>query len=247
MNWYKNILSNRYYEMEKDAGFFSGLYAQMALAVSLLLSNTSITEAAEKSKLPPGVVANIPIDALKNAKTNEEKLEIMKRFMGGGAVSTSKIPTQKNQTKKITPPLVQEQKTGPTPPPHQPSQQHIKDSTGGDRIVKLVLQHENLLPKQTPFRITNKEMGQWNHIYGFEVDKDNPKTPQTKNFFYLKRSEDVVPAVKALFKKYVKKYNDPTLEKAIRIFDHEHPDAKISFILKNMPSINMKAHLSTYF
>lgn len=90
-------------------------------------------------------------------------------------------------------------------------------------------------------------MRQWNHIYGFEVDKNNPKTPHTKNFFYLKRSEDVVPAVKALFKKYVIKYNDPTLEKAIRIFDQEHPDAKMSFILRNMPSVDMKAKLSTYF
>lgn len=112
MNWYKNILSNRCYEMEKNAGFFSNLYAQITLAVSLLLSNASVTEAAEKSKLPPGVVANIPIDALKNAKTNEEKLEIMKRFIGGGASPTSKTPaqTQKNNTKQTTSPQVQEQK-----------------------------------------------------------------------------------------------------------------------------------------
>ncbi len=119
-------------------------------------------------------------------------------------------------------------------------------------IVQNVLTHENLDSKQTPFRITNKKMRNWDTIYGFKIDKAFQPPANKKNFLYLKNQKDVVPAVTALFKKYNEnptKYNlpeNPTLEQAIRMFDQSGANGKIAFLKKAIPGLDVTKKLKDF-
>ena len=112
-----------------------------------------------------------------------------------------------------------------------------------DTLVNKVLTHEGLLPKQTPFRITNPSMRKWNDIHGFAIDK-GPKPKGRENFIFLKNPEDVAKAVKKQLLNYVnhpaqfKLPANPTIGQALRKFDQSGCKGKIQFLKENIPNFN---------
>ena len=122
-----------------------------------------------------------------------------------------------------------------------------------NQITPLIIEHERLLPKQTPFRITNPIMRQWNTIHGFPIDKTTPVPRNRRNFFFLQNPNDVPKAIEQQFRNYAdrpSKYqlpNIPTLEDAIRKFDQENPDDKMEYIKTSLPNINFNQPLVNFF
>jgi len=117
-------------------------------------------------------------------------------------------------------------------------------------IIQSILRHESLIPGQTPFRITNPSMKNWNKIHGFQIDK-NPNAPSNRqNFLFLKNPNEVPMAVKKQFENYAynpQKYGlpiNPTLEDALRLFDQSGVGGKMNFLKKQFPHIDFKTPLS---
>lgn len=133
-------------------------------------------------------------------------------------------------------------------PKSRPVGQPVKLNT----IVAHMLKHENLLPHQTPFRITNKEMRRWNKIMGFPVNKQPNAPPNRKNFIFLKNHQDVVPAVTKLLENYANdpgRYglpNNPTLRQAIKKFDQTNSIYKIKFLKEEIPHLNIDKPLKDF-
>jgi len=118
-----------------------------------------------------------------------------------------------------------------------------------DTVIKYIIIHEGLVPFQTPFRITNPVMREWNTILGFKIKKDN--IPEDRNnFIFLVNQDDVLKAVKQQFLNYnnnPSKYglpNNPTIENAIRLFDQSGANGKIIFLESNIPTFDPSIHLN---
>ena len=122
-------------------------------------------------------------------------------------------------------------------------------SASFSNILNLILKHEGLAPKQTPFRITNPEMRRWDKIHGFKIDKNSKKPTERQNFIYLENPADVPKAVKKQFVNYAtnpEKYglkSDVTLKDAIAKFDQSGASGKISYLLKNIPNLDLNQPL----
>jgi len=120
-------------------------------------------------------------------------------------------------------------------------------------LVNEILKHENLIPGQTPFRITNPQMREWNTIHGFEIDKTSPRPENRKNFFFLKNHDEIPQSVKIQFKKYSLYPQDyglkpnPTLKEGIEVFDQTGSAGKITYLKKVFPYIDFNKSLSFYF
>ena len=118
-----------------------------------------------------------------------------------------------------------------------------------DNIVDEIINHEGLIDKQTPFRITNPEMKKWTKIHGYEIDNTAKKPANRENFIFLKNSEDVPKAVKQQFIKYAttpNKYglrNDVTLKDALNKFDQSGAKGKIEFLMKKFPNLDLNQPL----
>jgi hypothetical protein len=116
-------------------------------------------------------------------------------------------------------------------------------------IVNLITKHEGLEKGQTPFKITNPKMKSWDTILGFKIDKDAQKQPNRQNFIYLENPSDVTKAVKKQFENYATnptKYGLPpnvTLKDAISKFDQTGAKGKISYLLKNIPKLDINQPL----
>jgi hypothetical protein len=133
---------------------------------------------------------------------------------------------------------------------------NLKDSPASsvnlDEIVKVIIEHEGLIPGQTPFRYTSQEMKEWNDINGFAIDKTSPKPLNRQNFIFLKNPQDVPKAVKAQLIKYIKnpsKYNlksDPTIKQIIEKFDQTGAQDKIKYLLARLPDLDINAPFSRY-
>lgn len=121
-----------------------------------------------------------------------------------------------------------------------------------NHVINLILQHEGLLPKQTPFRITNPEMKRWNNILGFKVDKSEIPPPERKNFIFLENPNDVPKAVRKQFQNYANnpsKYGlkpNVTLKDALAKFDQSGVKGKIEFLLKNIPNLDLNKPLKEF-
>ena len=72
-----------------------------------------------------------------------------------------------------------------------------------DVIIEDIIEHEGLIPYQTPFRIYNAAMLILDHVLGFEIDKGFKKPENRKNFIFLKNEGDVYLAVWKQFFKYM--------------------------------------------
>lgn len=114
-----------------------------------------------------------------------------------------------------------------------------------------IIQHEGLEPYQTPFKIVNDTMRQWNTIHGFPINKDIKPSKGREKFIYLQKQEDVLPSVISQLKNYAtnpKKYglpDNPTIEDAIRIFDQTGAKGKLEFLKKN--KIDVRTRLKELF
>lgn len=163
-------------------------------------------------------------------------------ILGGSEISEAA------QKANVEPTVVEQAMTNPSLVEQAKSQQFSLDT-----IIAHILEHENLLPKQTPFRITNPKMREWNHIYGFDIDRNTANVPPNRrNFIFLKNPEDVQKAVRILFNKYKsvpRKYKlpaNPSLKDAIKKFDQTGATGKIEELKRKMPGINMDAPLSDF-
>jgi hypothetical protein len=129
----------------------------------------------------------------------------------------------------------------------------IENQTDIDDVVKIIMKHEGLLPKQTPFRITSPEMRKWNNIHGFKIDKITPKPSGRENFIFLSNPDDVPKAIKKQLSSYASnpyRYglsSSPALKEALYVFDQSGAQNKINFILKNLPSLNLLQPLAELF
>ena len=231
MNWYKYTITEQQNNIEKEAGFFSNISSQIALAISLLLGGASSAYAANEAKLPVVVVQNLDVQRLKQAKTPEERKAILRQIVEDASKNVQTV-----QQPKVK----------------QPIKKNAPANVNLDQIISLMLSHENLIPKQTPFRITNKKMRTWDTIYGFPIDKSPNAPANRKNFIYLKNPGDVVPAVKKLMERYKTspgRYSlpaNPTLRQAIEKFDQSNARGKIEKMKASNPKINFDAPLSSF-
>ena len=121
-----------------------------------------------------------------------------------------------------------------------------------DNILKLILKHEGLLPKQTPFRITNNTMRKWSTIHGFKIDKSAIIPANRKNFIFLQKASDVPKAVKKQFQNYATKparYGLPTnvtLKDALLKFDQTGASGKMKYLIKKIPNLDLNQPLISF-
>jgi hypothetical protein len=135
------------------------------------------------------------------------------------------------------------------PPAESPTTKTI----GIDTIVKTIMQHEGLIPKQTPFRITNPTMRNWNKIHGFQIDKTSPKPKGRENFIFLANADDVPKAIKKQLLNYVNnpaRYglsSSPSLKDALKVFDQSGLKGKLNFLQKTLPELDLNKPLLDFF
>lgn len=125
------------------------------------------------------------------------------------------------------------------------SEIQMKKAENFDNILSLILKHEGLLPKQTPFRITNNTMKKWDTIHGFKIDKSANIPENRKNFIFLQNPTDVPKAVKKQFYNYATnptKYGLPktvTLKDALLKFDQTGAMGKMKYLLTKLPDLDL--------
>lgn len=135
------------------------------------------------------------------------------------------------------------------------SQQKVSEQsqTNINTIVNLIIKHEGLLPKQTPFRITNPEMKKWTTIHGFKIDNTTPKPKGRENFIFLANAEDVPKAIKKQLMNYANKpsryglNHEPSLKEALSIFDQTGVQGKLKFLIEQLPTLDITKKLSSFF
>jgi len=155
-------------------------------------------------------------------------------------VKPTKQPEQVKQVKQNKPTAPKQNKT-------QAPNAHI------DNIIDTVLEHEGLLPGQTPFRITNKNMRNWDRFLGFPINKKPQAPSNRKNFLFFKNPEHVKPAVKQQLQRYVENpkqfglSRNPTLEEALRKFDQTNVNAKIRYLKSEIPNLDIRTPLKDLF
>jgi len=226
-------LSSNNNQIIKEAGLKENILT-MALA-SLFLLPLDIMAFKYLKNRNPNAPTSLIIDNLKQAKQIKENVETNKY-----TPEEKKTYDEANVLKgNINPKEV------------------AKQNVSLNNLVDVILQHEDLIPKQTPFLITSEKMRQWDHIHGkFETDKINPSYQERvklgrQNFIFLKNPNDVFPAVVTQLKKYVANpayYElppNPTIKDAIYVFDQTGANGKIKYIQQKLPNINVNAPLSS--
>ena len=122
-----------------------------------------------------------------------------------------------------------------------------------DTIINLIMRHEGLEPKQTPVRITSNKMRQWNHVLGFDIDKDYLHDPARGNFFYLEDPSKVDDLIKKIFRLYTiypQKYGlpkNPTLKQCLYKFDQTGAKGKIAFLKSKLPTLNVNTPMANFY
>lgn len=105
-----------------------------------------------------------------------------------------------------------------------------------DDFVSLILQHEGLLPGQTPFRVTSPAMRKWNTIHGFPINRSMRAPKGRENFLFLQNPGDVYPAVRQQFMNYMRRPSryglpaNPTVMQAINVFDQTGARGKAKYL-----------------
>jgi hypothetical protein len=110
-------------------------------------------------------------------------------------------------------------------------------------FTDIILKHENLEPKQTPFRITDPSMKKWVSMFDdtmkLKLDPKAKKSEGREEFLYLQNQEDLKPAVTEQFRRYYtnpRKYKlskDVSVAEAVRKFDQTGADGKIEYLKQN--------------
>ena len=224
-NWYVKYAIAQ--DILREAGWKENMLSSVMAAIIMILAGSSISVAAQKY--------NLKEETLQKALQNKELVTQAKELQ-------PIIPPQKTQEykPKITQPT---KKTAPVKENINVAQPSI------DEIVNLIIKHEGLLPKQTPFRITSPAMKNWDTILGFKVNKNAVKPKGRENFIFLVNQEDVAKAIKKQFSNYAttpSKYefeSPPTLKDALAKFDHTGVEGKIQFMFDNLS--NLKPYIDS--
>jgi len=218
--------------MEKEAGMRENISA-LFFAFSLISGGASAAEAAAKANVPvQTIVQKIDFNAMKSM-TNEQKKQYLDSIKG--KISEQVVPS--------------------TIEPQPIDTSNGTDTSKIDKItiedfVSLILKHENLLPRQTPFRITNEDMKNWDTIYGFEIDKtmDQERDDLRKQIEILKTRNDksskkILLKLEARLRKYenAKNFiflkNDSDVRPAVRKLFERYYQNSGKFKLPNNPTV----------
>jgi len=127
------------------------------------------------------------------------------------------------------------------------------DLPGINDIISVMLEHENVIPGQTPARITHPNMRSWKTYQGFPTMTDDSKKPRDRrNFIFLKNPGDVPAAVKKQLSRYVSMPsrfglpNNPTLGEAMLVFDQQNPRPKMEYMKSKLLTVDFSRPLADY-
>lgn len=118
-------------------------------------------------------------------------------------------------------------------------------------FVNLILQHEGLVPGQTPFRITSQTMRNWKTIHGYKIARGGRAPMGRENFLFLENPLEVFPAVRKQFQNYARvpeRYglpSNPTVQQAVNVFDQSGAKGKLQFLRQR--GIDPNAPLASLF
>lgn len=106
--------------------------------------------------------------------------------------------------------------------------------SGKQSLINAILQHENLEPLQTPFRITDPKMAEWTSMFDsttpIALNPSATKSKGREKFLYLQNQADLEPAVQEQFNRYLKRNPEITIQDAIKIFDQSGAAGKLKFL-----------------
>lgn len=101
-------------------------------------------------------------------------------------------------------------------------------------FINAILQHEGLVPLQTPFRITDPKMANWVSMFDdtirTQLDPNAIKPKDRQNFLFLKNQADLIPAVAEQFRRYRERNPNWRIIDAIRKFDQTGSKQKLNFL-----------------
>lgn len=217
-------------EILREAGWRENIATGLLAAILMVFGGSTLKSAADKNHIK---VEDL-LKAMQDRPTVEKVYEIYTENQEPYAEERELDDIQKIQMPQV---------------PKNPQIKPKADKTEFNNIIQAILQHESLVPGQTPFRITNPNMKKWNKIHGFQIDK-NPEAPMNRqNFIFLKNPNEVPIAVKKQFENYAynpQKYGlpkNPTLEDALRLFDQTGAKGKMAFIKNKFPFIDFQTPL----
>lgn len=240
-NWYKTA------EMQwmiVESGLKEKINMAMMIAVIEVLIGSGIWNAARKAGVDPSEL-----------RANLEKPEIVESirnsFNAMRPEQRSALMNERSDRPQNSSPEARPSRPTPQPTNQRETQPRTHNITIDD-LIGLITEHENLLPHQTPFRITNPSMRRWNNIHGFPIDRNRPIPQNRRNFLFLQNQDDVPRAIRQQFVNYSSnpsRYglsNSPSLAEAIRRFDQENPNGKMQHIRNRLPNINFNEPLSSF-
>lgn len=254
-DWYKTaqtLDSLRKESSLKD--IFTSIPMWLSVALVAILSGSAIQNTVEKYNLSQEQKNQLEYTVKNKAIMDrlQEGYETYKKthtYLPAKYTQLPKgLPIEEPSVRKDTSSLP----TTTSPKSHRQDAEQQKIEVKLPIVVKHMVDHEGLVPHQTPFKITNPEMRKWTRIMGFPVNK-HPKAPRDRrNFFYLKNHQDVIPAVTKLLESYAnnpEKYNlpdNPTLRQAIRKFDQTNATHKIRYLKEQIPDLDLDRPLSDF-
>lgn len=104
------------------------------------------------------------------------------------------------------------------------------------RLIPDILEHEDLVPDQTPFRITGGKMANWTSMFDSTLhsplDPKYVKPAGRENFLFVPKGTGaaVQGMVQEQFRRYAERNPDITLAQAVKTFDQTGAAGKLSFL-----------------
>ena len=264
-NWYERYtIANA---LMKEAGW--GREISMLIAVALMLAGYGADKILHDQRMKEwgmneNDLRNIETTIKTNNKSNNQQIEsILEELQNNPALKENIVrdfqKKEEIRSKKMTAPkqVVPTQVAPVQPTQAAPSSPLPEDPVASqidiDGLVKAIIQHEGLLPKQTPFRITSPEMKKWTSIHGFKIDRTSPKPKGRENFIFLVNAADVSKAIKKQLSNYAtnpSRYglgDTPSIKDALKVFDQTGVSSKIAFLNKELPDLDIEESLESLF
>jgi hypothetical protein len=242
LNWYKTaqVVEKLY----QEAGIGKWIPVGIISALLAIMTGSGINNALKQY--------NVSKEDLNQALNNREVVSKIQNAMQEQGIEWQTVENILNNLRQTpiqtqpSPPHQPNQSNQPSPQPNQPSNITI------NTVIDSILDHENLLPGQTPFRITSPAMRRWDRIFGYRINR-NPAVPSNRrNFLFLQKPGDVTLAIRRLFERYNNnpgRYGldaNPSLADAIRTFDQSNAEAKISFLNRQIPNLDVNRPLGEF-
>lgn len=252
LNWYKTAKITE--ELLKEASLSEWIASGIMGAIIAVLTGSTIIGAAQRH--------NISEETLNQALMNKPLVERVQQVIEQNQPSQPSQPIKDfkspiQQLPTLAPEETQMQKQVQKPITNKQVKQPIKNpkpknSVQLSSLVNAMLQHEGLLPGQTPFRITSPKMRKWNSIYGFKIDKTPNAPSNRRNFIFLENPAEVPLAVQKLLQRYYtmpERYGlkkNPTLADALKKFDQTGYKGKVSYLQTQIPNLDVNRPLQEF-